>query len=219
MDWLWQNLLSTAIWELLLIVGVGIGLGYIKAKWPLLAPPVFYGVVGAACYALILFTLTGHSILSRQQPETTPENVEANIRGWCDYWHFGVQKQSDTSTYFAYAITIPISNHQFRIYRSKDYDHYLRFETSFPFDPEHYSILTKLPDDKKTRIREEVSLELAKSRVGYKLVPDADPLQGVVLQKLAPITASLTQDAFMEDTSEMDLAITVAARAFQLAVE
>jgi hypothetical protein len=33
---------------------------------------------------VISFVFTGHGLLSREQPRTTPENIEGNVRVWSD---------------------------------------------------------------------------------------------------------------------------------------
>jgi hypothetical protein len=100
MDWIWQNLLSSVIWEILLIIGGAAGLAYLRAKWPQWAAPVLYAVGGAACIAVVLFTATGHSILSHQQPETTIDNVEANVKVCLDNFDYSIRKGNDPDSFF-----------------------------------------------------------------------------------------------------------------------
>ena len=46
--WLLQSLASRLVWEILLIVGIGAGLAYLKRKWPEYASSVLYGLAGSA---------------------------------------------------------------------------------------------------------------------------------------------------------------------------
>jgi hypothetical protein len=94
MDWyaILQSLFSRALWEIILIVGGGTVIGIVKARWPDYAPRVLYGVAGAACIAIILFTLTGHAILSKYQPEITQDNAEVIIKQWADSLGMGVSR-------------------------------------------------------------------------------------------------------------------------------
>src|SRR5712672_1559303 len=221
MDWLLQALASQILWEVLLMLGVGAGLTYLRKKLPEYANSALYGLAGATCVAVLWFTFTGRSPLAKELSPTTPENVEANIRTWCDYWGFGVQKQSNPAFYFIDLVSLATSDRQFRISRSKEHDRYLQFELSFPVTLDQSSVLGKLSKERATRIRNEVELEIAKSRIGFMFLRSqpSDLIQGLILQKLVPISPSLTQDAFIDDVSELDLATTVATRSLELAIE
>jgi len=84
MDWLWHNLFSTFIWEMILVIGGAAALGYLKRKVPDHAPTIAYGVFGATCVAILLFTITGRGLLSKRLPEITAENLEENIKTWTE---------------------------------------------------------------------------------------------------------------------------------------
>jgi hypothetical protein len=42
--------------------------------------------------------------LSREQPQTTMENIESNVRAWADKFSLGIQKQTDDKFNFVYLI-------------------------------------------------------------------------------------------------------------------
>jgi hypothetical protein len=152
--------------------------------------------------------------------QITPENIEAYIQKWCDDWHFSVRKRSFPGFYFQYRVGLPLSEFQVTVARPKNHDDHLQFENDMVVTQENYATLSKLSEDKRKLVREEISLELAKTNVPYDFSPDGpSPLQKISLQKLVPITAKLDEDTFIEDVKELDLASTVASRSMLLAIE
>jgi hypothetical protein len=224
MDWLLQNLVSAFLWEILLLVGVGTILGVLKAKWPNLAAKVLYGVIGATCVAVILFTFTGHSILAHQQSPTTPENIEANVRKWADSLGLGITRlpQSIPGQEIYFGVTVTLGNgNQLTVFRNKDKSGYLQIQCPLVLAPEHLAILNKLTKDEASSATQEVLLELARTKVGFQImtasgqpiIPSgaltAQPIvlqQAIVLMEGVPI-ADLTEATFAQHIDEIDSAI------------
>jgi len=219
MDWhaLWQGLLSRALWEIITLLGGGTVFGLLKAKRPKYAPIFLYAFAGAACIALLLFTMTGQPILSRALPETAPDNVEGNVRSWIDDFRLNVQKLDEAQTFFTYAITLKNGTLVFvRRYRDARGQHYITFQAGVHLSTEHQSILATFTPEEAQRVSEEVLLEAARSRVGYEL--EGPPLRGVNIVKAVPITANLTEDSFSGYLDEMDSALSACKAAIILAI-
>src|SRR5579863_1846234 len=109
-NWLWQGLVANAVYAVLLILG-GIVLAVLKKTRPNWAGPALYGLSGCALVAVLIFTVTGHAVFSRQQPETTPQNVEQNLRAWADSFQLGVTKMPpQTDVDFGLAISLKSGN-------------------------------------------------------------------------------------------------------------
>lgn len=92
-DWLWQAIVANWIWELL-VVATGVLIGWLRHRNVSWLPVVFYGFAGSVLMSVLVFTFLERAILTRQQPETTPENVEKNVRVWSDAFQLGVTKLS-----------------------------------------------------------------------------------------------------------------------------
>jgi len=216
-DWLWQGITSSLIWELVLILGVGIVLERLKAKVPTFAGRILYVLAGMACVSIMLFTFTGRAILSQQSPETTPENVQKNIRAWLDTFKLGEQEQSDDNSYFNYVVALPNGNHVI-VARPKARDHYITFTASVTVSQEHAVLLAKMNKDEAQQIADEVALDISMYKIGHSMVGPS-PLKGVILIKGVPITSSLTESAFISHLDEMDNAVSVALEAIRTTIE
>jgi hypothetical protein len=110
MDWLTgvlQGIFGSILYDLLLAGMVAALLAYLKAKKERLAGPALYGLVGFTMVMVIAIALTGHALLSKETPQTTLENVEANIKTWAETFSLGIQKQTDINFTFIYAISLP----------------------------------------------------------------------------------------------------------------
>jgi hypothetical protein len=219
MDWLLQNLFSSLVWEIILLLGGGLVLAYLKRTWPEIAAQVMYGLVGAALLSVLLFTLTGHSILFKQQPETTTENVEANIKAWADSLGVGIPRVTVPDTYFSEVITLKNGN-QIVVARAKERGGYLQIQSTLVLAPEHQAILAKLTREQVADVTEEVTLELARARMGYTISgPQGGyQMQNIFLQRSVPITNNLTEATFGGYMDEMDSAIALVKLATTLAL-
>jgi hypothetical protein len=88
-----EGLFINFLWEFLLASAFAALIAYLKATREKWAGPILYGAAGFALVFFIGFTLTGRSPLSNAQPETMPENIQANIRAWADEFDLFIQKQ------------------------------------------------------------------------------------------------------------------------------
>lgn len=229
MDWkaVFQSIFSRAVWEIILIVGGGAVIGVVKAKWPNYAPRVLYGAAGAACIAALLFTMTGRAILSSPPPpETTPDNIEANVKVWSENFGIAFTKASIADTYFAFMLTtrsgLPVQ--VARMTREKPA--YLQFATTLTFAPEHQAVLGTLTKDQIDTVMQEIALELAKTRVGSAIGTVSVPQTGtnilgqqtvIVLQRAAPIV-NLNEAKFSDSIDDMEFTASLVRAATSLAL-
>ena len=87
-----------------------------------------YGLAGMACVGIVWFTVTGRALLSKEQPQTTIDNVEANIRAWADSFSYTITKENPSpNQYFLYLIVLHSGGVVF-VSRNKDKGRYLKFQ-------------------------------------------------------------------------------------------
>jgi len=185
-----------------------------KSDW-VWTSPILYGLAGSAFIAMIMFALMGRPMLSRQKPQTTPENIESNVKMWADNFSLGIQKQTDDKFSFLYAIALP-SGRAVLVGRPVQRDRYLQFQGIMPISPEHEAILEKLSPPQLERFTDEVNIEMARSKMGFLLV--GGPIKGVIVTKAIPITNSLTEDSFVAYLDEIDSSMMLAREAIRLAL-
>jgi hypothetical protein len=214
MGWLVQNLFSSLAWEVLLMVGGGALLGYLRKKIPENASSIGYGIFGATCVAVLLYTTTGRGILTKKPPEAiTQENVEENIKMWADHLAIGLERQNPSSEeFFAY---LGRGNHgdPVRISRAKDKPGYLQLVATISTSPEHQAIIAKLSRQDYGKFLNELGLEISRlkrmsaglgfspSQRGYPIGPIT-----VVFQSGVPIP-ELSEGYFSERFDEITSAI------------
>ena len=208
-EWLVQAIIANWIWELL-VIGTGIAIGWLRHKNVSWLPVLFYGFAGSVLMSVLIFTLLGRAILSRQQPEATPENVEKNIRAWSDAFQLGVTRlPADQTIEFGLVITAKSGN-PIEIRKTKQTT-YLQLQSNLVLSPEHKEMLAKLNPEQSEWITEQLSLELARSKIGFTILGprarnEQPEMQIVVLSKGVPIYG-LTEMRFAEYLDEMDSAI------------
>jgi hypothetical protein len=217
-DWLLESLLSRVIWEVLLILGVGAVLGYLKAKLPELAPRILYGLAGATCVSILLFAFTGRPVFSKAPSETTVDNVEQNIRTWLDSYGVAVTKEDVPNSFFAYGVTlrngVPV-----QVLRPKDRDRYIGFRVDVAVGPQDRAAFDKMSSEQQRHVLEDVTLEMTRSKATYDLVPPAPQLQKLMIIKTVPITNALTESSFATALDEMNVDALLASKSIVMAIE
>jgi hypothetical protein len=167
MDWLWQNLFSTFVAELLLVIGGAAILGYVKKKLPEHAPTIAYVAFGATCVAILLFTFTGRPIFSKAPREITPENVEENVKLWADHLGMNIGPANEPDTYFAHTLSLPTLSQPVEVFRSmKEKPAYLQFKAVINVSLEHQMAFSKMSQDAVNRIGEQLSLDIGRANLG-----------------------------------------------------
>ena len=168
MDWLIQNLFSALVWEILLLLGVGAALGYLRAKWPTIAIPVLYGVAGAACVGILVFTFTGRGLVSKRSADVSPEHLEESIRKWADSAGLSVAKMPSVpqDVYFGLVVTLADGN-PISVFRGKEKSNFIQMQCPLTLSQEHLAMLGKLTKEQADDAIEEVTLEMNRARIGF----------------------------------------------------
>jgi hypothetical protein len=213
-DWLWQGILGNLV-SWLIIIGVTIMVGILKAKRPQWSGPVLYGLAGGAFAAIILLAMSALSALPKPQPQITPDNIESHIHAWADYFGLSVQRQSTEDSYFTLLITLPSSS-QIAVCRPKAHDRYLQFQAAIIVSPEYAAILAKLPKAQADLIRRQLMLDLSRAKVGYTAI--GNPLRTLLILKMLPITNNLDESTFLDQLADMDSALSVAIHSFAISL-
>ena len=209
-----QAIFGSLVWDLVLASLVAAVITYLRKTQSTWATPLLYFVLSFMGVFVIAFTLTGKALLLRERPQTTPENVESNIKAWADKFSLGIQKGTDNKFSFVYSIALP-SGRMVLVGRPKEREGYLQFQGNMQLSPEHEAAVKKISSAQQVRISDEISLELARSKIGWAVV--GAPFKGIVVSKAIPITSNLTEDSFIASLDEMDSSILLAREAIRLA--
>lgn len=213
-DWIWHGLVTNLGSEFI-IFGGGLLLTILRVKKPNIAVPVLYGVATIALLSIIVFVFTGRFIFSTEQPQTNTENVESNIRTWLDDFGLTVQKQDIQNSYFTLLVTMHGGDHVF-ILRPKDHDRFIGFQGNVQAAPEHVAIINKLSKKDADLLVDEVGLELSRSKISYSI--GGEPFKIVTIQRLVPITASLTESSFIQYLDETESGMNLVIASVNLAL-
>jgi hypothetical protein len=210
--WLAGNIL----WDLVLIGFCSSIIAYIakkKAEW---AAPALYFVITACCIFVIQYTLIGKPLLSHEQPQTTTENIESNIKVWADKFSLGIQKEKDDRFSFAYIISLP-SGRLALVGCLKEREGYLQFQGKTTVTPEQEVILKKFSPSQIEHLTDEISIEMARSRINWWAVNESFE-KGIIVAKAIPITSNLTEDVFGTTLDDIDHSMLLAREAIRLAL-
>lgn len=211
-----EGIFGTFLYDLLFASLVGTLLAYLRAKKEKWAAPALYGLSGFAAVFVIAFVFVGHSLLFKEQPRTTPENVEANIKAWSDSFNLGVQSFPIPNNYFYLAVTLH-SGQKVAIMRPKERDQYLKFEGIWAMSPDDMAAIRKLPKPQQFRLQDAVSLELSRAKIGFGFT--GDPIETIRLMRWVPITESLTKDTFIGYMDELDIDLIMAREAVIMIID
>jgi hypothetical protein len=204
-NWLAQSLFSRTVWEFILMFGGGTVIATLKTKVSALTQPILYGLTTAAAIGVILFTLTGQAVFSKTQPQTDADNVDQNIKAWMASLGLGWQPEYLADASFAYRVKLANGSAVVVDYLPKRRPGYVQFEGLVTMAPEHKAMLAKLNNEQADTVLAELSLELARSRIGYQVNggPNIRQLESVNLVKGIPIS-SLSEATFAQNLDEID---------------
>ena len=157
MDWFWQGIVSNMFWVALTVI-IGIIWGWLRHKNVSWLPVLAYGLAGCAFTAVIIYTMIGRSLLSTQQPQTTPENVEANLRAWSDDARLGVTRAPTAQgMYFALAVTLQNGN-KIIVGRANERPNDIQVQSALVLAPEQQAALAKLTKEQADDVTAEITL-------------------------------------------------------------
>ena len=199
-----------------------------KNRWPAYGDLARYWVVCAAGLAVLWVATTGYVPFSKRQPQTTADNIEANVRKWADSLGLGITRMPQQSLptgqrlYFGIVVTLTNKN-PLSVFRSEEKPGYLQIQCPLVLSPEHLAMLDKLTKDEADAATQEVLLELARTKVGFTMATATGPLQQggaepattqpivlqqtIILMKGVPIGNDLTEATFAQYLNEIDSAV------------
>lgn len=199
-----KSLFHRLIW--LALAGIGAALlPYFQSHVAQTTTTALYILVAVTCVLLIQFALTGTPLLSRLRPETTPENVEANIRVWLDNFGMTVRKEATPNAHFELTVYFQ-AGRNIAIRRFKDSDRYINLAVTIGVGPQDVAKLQRMNGSQKKRINSQLTFEILRSKVNnFRIVgPPANIFSEVHLEQRLPITPLLNEDAFMSALNAMD---------------
>jgi hypothetical protein len=212
----------------LIVMGGGVLFAYLRSKHSDKAPIVLYGFAGAACIAVLCYTIMGRDVFSFRQPTATSiDNVEENIKKWTYDLGFAISPAPSSADYY-FAETVTLKNGLIiAVGRMKERPGFLQLDSVLSVAPEHQTALTKLTVAEANIVSQEVLLELARSRVEYAmtLTPGSQQqgvqpilaLQNITIIKPLPVN-NLTEGAYLDALSEVEADITMARAALVLSL-
>jgi hypothetical protein len=221
MEWLSgvvQGILGTLLYDLLLAAMVAAFITWLKSQESRWAAPLLYGMGAFTAVLIISYVLTGHALLSKEA-ETTAENVEQNIKKWVDEFGLGIQKNPNINNpEFAYTVTLKGGN-TVTVARSKPLPEFLQFAVELDPAPASQQKMSRLNQEQMEAVAEDVTAQLALSKVGYTIQSDkTNPLHRILIAKSVPITRSLTEASFADALNEIDAAIGLTRAAISQAI-
>lgn len=160
-----QTIFGSLLYDLLLAAGVAALLGWLKSKASQWANPVLYGIVAFTAVLIIGYVLTGRPVLSRQQPQVTSENIEANVKRWSENLGMSVERTNRQDAFFSYTMRL-YNGDPVEIFRGKDKPGYLQFMSTISVAAEHQAILAKLSEVQSEKMIQELNLEVARANLG-----------------------------------------------------
>jgi hypothetical protein len=227
MDWLWKNIFSSLVVELILVLGGAAVLGYVKRKLPEHATTLAYSLFGATCVAILIFTFTGRALFSDKPPDpVTPENLEQNVKAWAEHVGMNIGPAREPDSAFAYTLSNPNGpGDPVIVYRGKDKSSYLQFKALINVSAEHQAALSKMSQAEVNRIMEQLNLDIGRANIGCTfgelyVVNEQDHktvLAGAVLQRGVAI-ANLNEASFIDSFDQITRGVSLVRAEVRLAV-
>ncbi|HXX18377.1 MAG TPA: hypothetical protein VEJ46_03155 [Candidatus Acidoferrum sp.] len=224
-NWFWQGTLTSVAATILWLGGATV-LTWIRYKWPKYGSLALYWIASAACIGVLWLATTGYVPFTKHQPEVTPDNIEQNLKVWSEDLGIPYASQPMPDTYFAFSMTTR-SGTQFQVIRStKEKPAYLQFQSQMTLAPDLQALMGTLAPSQVEEVTQEVTVELAKSRVGFTMAtastqqPNGKPITQTVilLQKGAPI-ASLNEYNFSGYVDDIEFTAQLAKAATAVALK
>ena len=194
-----ENIVASILYALLILAG-GTVLAVLKSIAPNLFSYVLWGLVGSALTAVIVAAWIIFKRIPKLPPETTPENIEANIRRWLDSFQLSVKKVDDENAIFTLVATTD-SDMKIAITRLKAFDRYVLLQSAINIAPEDKVRFDALSLDERGRFAASLTVELARSGLGFQMKLDQNI---ITLDRRVPITSGLTEVSFMEALDHLD---------------
>jgi hypothetical protein len=194
-----SSVIALVVCGSLFFLGAIYGLGWLRSYSHLILFPL--AIIAAMSYL-------GYKVWPVDQ--ITVDNIKENVEAWSLGLGMSVEKIPDPESYFRFTVTYKNGlKVGIRRARDKDHDQYLDFGTIVTPSPEEEIVLRKFTKEQSQQLADELVLELARAKIGYRLIAQPPVFQGVILDKPVPITG-LNRDVFIGYLDEMqsDLVLT-----------
>jgi hypothetical protein len=195
-EWLWQQLVATAVWEWLFIPVAAILMGFLRKKYPSFTTSVLFGL-GILVLALtslgLIRGISYINALPNPTPPITADNLRENLRAWFDNYNFGVTNVDEPVAYFKFDVKMT-KDAGVSIARLKKRDKYLFIGSTLVFTNDQKRQLDGLSHDKINEFVHDLELELARSNIEFEMkLPES-----VTVMYYLPITNALTEQGVIE---------------------
>lgn len=142
-----------------------------------------------------------------KRPKVTIKNVESKVREWSDSFGFGITKISSTPQ-FHFGIKLLVQNVvSVSVFRTLQHPQYLTMIVRMVLTPEQLPLYEKLEQVNQDDLVRELRLELARAKIGGVVnLPES-----VIIERLVPITDSLTESAFLDEIQDMQFSVILGA--------
>jgi hypothetical protein len=149
-----------------------------------------------------------------KHPRVTTKNVESKVREWVDSFGWSTKKVSDPSWYFGFEIRLK-NDIPLALVRLKEYGQYLTLAAKVETGPIHKPLFEKLSKADQEEFSRELRLELARAKIGSGVkLPNE-----VTIEKLIPITDSLTEASLIDAIQEVQFAVVLVSVTITLGIE
>lgn len=195
------------------VVTIGSFLGFvitILGFWGVTAKEV--GEFMTAHYLWLLGALASFTVfvwgiyLWWKSSRVRPDNVQARLRQWLDYYGLAHRVVPWESWHFGFEVTHPRQPVMF-VYRQKGYGDYLAFQARITgITPEQRSAYNALTPEERIRFYAELSLEVARAEITFS---SEQELATVTIEKWIPITPRLTAADVLEALNEIHFSSTL----------
>lgn len=218
-EWLWQGLLTNGIYAIL-ILGGGLMFGYLKKQGSALLPTFSYAFGGAACVAVVIFCFRGIANMPHTPIQTTGDNVESEIVDWTNSLGIAKTPVYIPDTFFAYKMTLSDGVPVLIVRSRKSDPGYVSFTAALTVGSSMGDLIAKLTDQQATTVLQELTLELARSKLEYSILSPNGPrhLQAVSLDKPVGIP-SLNEAEFLQTVDEIDSAVGLSRASLALSIQ
>ncbi len=208
----WPHIIvDTAVgkaFEAIVILGAGVVMALLQNREKPWVKSILTGLATSVLLFVFFLGLSMSAAISdyRQslQPKVTGANVEGKMKDWA--YAFGMTAErldvgDKPEAYFAMRVTPKTKDTVVHVMRLKALPDYAFLSATIELGTEHKSAWGRLSERERTRLREQVRMELSRSRIVNDIPPDLS--SGIIaIQRRVPI-AALTEDGFVQRVEEI----------------
>lgn len=201
--WLLEGTVSSIVADII-IAGVGVMVGFLRAKNIRWVSPLIYGLLASTLTALLIMSLNvEHNFVIEQRSMTTTDNIQQRVRNWLDDFKSEVQSEPDKAVFFRYVVTMS-DNNRISISRLKNAGNYLLLQAILAPNSTELNLLHQLNTVQQQELTAQIRIEIARQNISR-----AQEGEKIYIEKRIPITAALSQNALIEGIDYMDSTMTI----------